>query len=115
VFPFAIGFFDPDNSTQLHRSIFENLDDVLSSALVNNREVVRRADELDAGWFGSAGTREEKLAGARSVRKHLAESCVKKSSSHWSLSGPKEVSLTAFDAEFFPWTGSSAVPNDSEL
>ncbi|HUG11603.1 MAG TPA: glycoside hydrolase family 52 protein [Opitutaceae bacterium] len=107
VFPFAIGFFNPDDATQLHRSLFENAEDVLACALANNREVIRRADELDAAWFGSPGTREEKVARAHAVRKHLAESRIKKAGSRWTRSGPKEEGLDAFDAEFFPWTGPS--------
>jgi hypothetical protein len=115
VFPFAVGSFNPEDATQLHRFFFEHLDDVLSCALANNREVVRRSDELDAEWFGSAGTREEKVVRAHAVRTHLAGSCIKKAGSHWSLSGAKDDGLDSFDTEFFPWAGASAAPNDSEM
>jgi hypothetical protein len=107
VFPFAIGLFNPDDSIQLHRFFFEHLDDVLSGALANNREVIRRADELDAEWFGSAGTREEKGARAHAIRTYLADSCVRKAGSHWNLSGAKDDGVDAFDTEFRPWTGPS--------
>jgi hypothetical protein len=105
VFPFAIGFFNADDTTLLHRSLFTSLDDVLASALAKNAEVIRRADELDASWFASAGTRDEKVALALAVRAHLAASSVTRKGSTWELTGPQGDGLEAFDAEVFPWVG----------
>jgi hypothetical protein len=115
VFPFAIGFFNSDDATQLHRSLFGSLDDVLASALANNRELVRRADELDAEWFGSQGTREVRTAHALAVRSHLAGSCISRIETRWKLARPPNREFDTFDAKLFPWTGQSAAPNDSEL
>lgn len=103
VFPFAIGFFDPDDAALLHRSICGSLADVLAGALSNNSEAIRRANELDAAWFAAPGSREEKVAHALAVRAHLAGSCVRRSASDWSLSRLAGSGLDSFDAEVFPW------------
>ncbi|HEY5550888.1 MAG TPA: glycoside hydrolase family 52 protein [Opitutaceae bacterium] len=114
VFPFAVGFFDPYDATQLHRSLFGSVEEVMASALANNSEVIRRADELDAAWFGSPGPWEEKVAHAHAVRSHLAASSVARKDSGWKLTRPKDSGLGSFDAEFFPWAGAGTAPN-SEL
>lgn len=106
VFPFAVGFFDPDDATQLHRSIFDSIADVLTAALANNSEAICRADELDAGWFGSPGKREEKVAHALAVRSHLAVSSVRRAGSTWTLVRPHDARLDSFDADVFPWAKS---------
>jgi hypothetical protein len=103
VHPVAIGFFNADSPDALHPTLFADIEDVLVSALATNADVVRRADELDAGWFATAGSRDEKLAHAHAVRKHLVALSVKRSGDRWKLFTPESGRLAAFDAEFFPW------------
>jgi hypothetical protein len=103
VHPFTIGFFSAGDSDALHPTLFAGIEDVLTSALASNAAVVRRADELDAGWFATAGSRDEKLAHAHAVRKHLVALSVKRSGDRWKLFTPESGRLAAFDAEFFPW------------
>ena len=105
VFPFAVGFFGPYDATQIHRSIFDSITDVLTGALANNSETIRRADELDAGWFGSSGTREGKVAHALALRGHLAALRVVRVESRWTLRRTEGDGLKSFDAEIFPWAG----------
>lgn len=107
VFPLAAGFYNSDDDRLLHRSLFASLDDVLATALANNDSSIRRADEIDAGWFASAGTRDEKVARALAVRGHLAASSVTREGSAWKLTSPRGDGLEAFDAEVFPWVGST--------
>jgi len=103
VFPFAIGFYAVHDPIQFHRSIFDSLEDVLSSALASSSEAIRRADELDVAWFASPDLREEKASRALAVRGHLAALCVVRVGSEWTLKRSEGDGLESFDAEVFPW------------
>ncbi len=113
VFPLVLGFFNPDDPGLFYHTVFSDIADVLTNALASNAAVIRRAEELDAGWFSSRLTREQKLNLAQAVRNHLAATALRKTACGWTLerapvgATPPRAALESFDAEFFPW----AVPN----
>jgi len=105
VFPFAFAILAPAGAS-IHHSLFTSVDDALAASLANNAEIIRRSDELDAGWFTSAGTRDEKLAHSHAVREHLAGLAITKTTAGWALSCGSDSRLGDFDAGTFAWAAS---------
>lgn len=107
IFPLAIGLFDSGAATSLAPTLFADVADVLASALINSADVIRRADELDTAWFGSALSREAKLTLALAVREHLALTNIRKTPDGWMLARPANPTAASFETEFFPWSNPS--------
>lgn len=109
VFPLVLGVFDPNESTLFYRSRFDGVADVLASALANNAAVIRQAGEIDATWFGSKLTREQKVQLAHAVRSCLAHSAIREAAGVWNLerrndgTTPVHPAVEGFEATHFPW------------